>query len=375
MTKVLVIGGGFAGCCAAHLLSEKKGWQVTLVETAPFLGGGVKTFFHGGHPYTYGPRHFLTREERLFNFLNQYVPMRRIEHEQSNFTYVERDGRFYNYPFHVDDIPLMPEKGQICAELAQAKEDVSGAPNFEEYIVGSIGPTLYHKFFNQYSKKMWLIQSNTELDGEYLGWRAWRPKRYTLQTGAKAAWTGAISAFPIKNNGYDDYFEIATRNTTVRLKTTIEAYDIENYRVKIGGNWETYDLIISTSSPETIMNNAFGPLRWIGREFFKIVLPVEQAFPPNVYFLYYAGDEPYTRIVEYKKFYRYQSPSTLICVEIPSHKNKLYPFPGKKDQEIARKYFDAMPAKVFSIGRAGTYRYIDVDDIIAQCLELAEKLK
>ena len=34
-----------------------------------------------------------------------------------------------------------------------------------------------------------------------------------------------------------------------------------------------------------------------------------------------------------------------------------------------------MPANVFSIGRAGSYRYIDIDDCIAQAMEVAEKLK
>ncbi len=42
----------------------------------------------------------------------------------------------------------------------------------------------------------------------------------------------------------------------------------------------------------------------------------------------------------------------------------------KKDQDIAQKYFDAMPENVYSIGRAGTYRYLDVGMIIEQCMEL-----
>ena len=36
MKKALVIGGGFAGCIAAQMLS-KKGHDVTLVERAPFF--------------------------------------------------------------------------------------------------------------------------------------------------------------------------------------------------------------------------------------------------------------------------------------------------------------------------------------------------
>ena len=43
MKKALIIGGGFAGCAAAHQIQLIGGWDVTLVERAPFLGGGVKT--------------------------------------------------------------------------------------------------------------------------------------------------------------------------------------------------------------------------------------------------------------------------------------------------------------------------------------------
>lgn len=366
MTNVLVIGGGFGGCCAAHLLSE-KGWDITLVEKAPFLGGGCKTFVYGGHPYTYGPRHFLTQKEELFDFLNRYVPMRRIpEHEF--LTYIERDSNFYHFPIHKDEIDLMPDREKIYAELGNAV-GAESARNLEEYWLRSVGPTLYSKFIENYSKKMWQIESNTEITDF-----SFSPKGVALKTGPKAAWTGAISAFPLKINGYDDYFDIAARDVNVLLNTTIEGYDVENYRVKIDGKWHTYDIIVSTTSPEIVLNNVFGPLRWIGRDFFKIVLPVEEVFPKNVYFLYYANEEPFTRIVEYKKFYRYESPTTLLGLEIPSFKNKLYPYPVHEDQEIAQKYFDALPDNVFSIGRAGSYRYVDVGMIIEQCMDLTNSL-
>ncbi len=367
MVKALVIGGGMSGCCATHLMTEKKGWDVTLVESAPFLGGGCKTFFYGGHPYTYGPRHFLTQNEKLFNFLNQYVPMRRIpEHEF--LTYVERDPGFYHFPIHRDDVDLMPDRDKIHQEL-EMLSGVENVKNLEEYWIGSVGKTLYSKFIDQYSKKMWAVKSNAEIDTFN-----WSPKGAALKTGPKAAWTEAISAFPIKENGYDDYFEIATQKSKVHLSTRIESFDMENHRVKISGSWSAYDVIVNTISPEIILSNAFGPLRWIGRDFLKVVLPVKEVFPKNVYFLYYANQEPFTRIVEYKKFYRHHSDSTLLGIEIPSFNNQLYPYPIKKEQEHAQKYLDALPKNVFSIGRAGTYRYIDIDDIIQQCMDLVREI-
>ena len=87
------------------------------------------------------------------------------------------------------------------------------------------------------------------------------------------------------------------------LNTNDRQYDIDNHRVKIKGEWSGWDIIVSTISPKIILQYCYGPLRWMGRDFFKLVLPVEEVFPKQIYFLYYANEEPFTRIVEYKKFF------------------------------------------------------------------------
>ena len=66
--KSLIIGGGFAGCAASHVLSLKDNWDITIIEKSSSLGAGVRTHWYGGHPYTFGPRHFLTKNEKVFEF-------------------------------------------------------------------------------------------------------------------------------------------------------------------------------------------------------------------------------------------------------------------------------------------------------------------
>lgn len=367
MARVLIIGGGFAGCIAADMLTG-KGHDVTLVERAPVLGGSCRTFTHGGHPYTLGPRHFLTRREEVFDFLNRKCPMRRYDAGHEFLTYIERDERFYHFPIHRDEVEEMPDREEILAELA-ACPGPEGAKNLEEYWMFSVGPRLYDKFVDGYSRKMWDIPSNTEITDF-----AFTPKGVALKTGSKAAWSDAISGFPFAMNGYDDYFPAATADAKVHLGTEIEDYDLLNHKVKIVGEWHAYDIIVNTISLEVALKNEFGPLRWMGRDFLKLVLPVESVFPPEIYFLYYANDEPFTRIVEYKKFYHYESPTTLLGIEIPSKRNKLYPYPTKKDQAIHQRYMDMLPENVFSIGRNGSYRYLDVGLIIEQCMEVFKDL-
>ncbi len=368
MKTALIIGGGFAGCAAAHQFELLSGWDVTLVETAPFLGGGVKTLYHGGHPYTFGPRHFLTQKQYLFDYLNAIVPMQRCQ-DHEFITYIERDAQFYNFPMHRDDIPRMPDRDKINDELAHLV-GAQHAKNLEEYWIYSVGKTLYEKFVKSYSEKMWLVDDNRKFDDF-----DWSPKGVALKEGPRAAWDAAISAYPIAKNGYDDYFDVATKAAKVLLNTRVERYDLPHKRVFFHGEWRSYDVIVNSASPDLVMGGVYGELPFVGRDFIKLVLPVENAFPENVYFVYYAGDEPYTRLVEYKKFTKYKAPSTFLGIEIPSNSNKLYPYPFKSQIALAQKYFADLPEGVVCIGRAGSYKYIDIDDIIDQAMSMAEQIK
>lgn len=368
MKTALIIGGGFAGCAAAHQLALLGDWEVTLVEASGTLGAGVRTMWYGGHPYTFGPRHFLTQDENLFEYLNRYVPLRRIPEHQF-LSYVESDEEFYNFPIHSDDIEKMPDQEKIKSELS-VLQGVSTAKNLEEYWIKSVGPTLYGKYIENYNKKMWLIDDNKTIDTFN-----WSPKGVALKQGPRAAWDTSISAYPYAANGYDDYFEMATEQATVLLRTRVEKYDIPQKRVSIQGTSMSFEVIINTISPDALFGECYGTLPYVGVDFYPIVLPVENCFPEDVYFLYYPNSEPFKRLVEYKKFTLHKSPTTLIGMEIPSRNGKYYPIPIQSEYAKAQMYFDDMPDGVFSIGRAGSYRYdVDIDDCIYQSMEVSQKL-
>jgi hypothetical protein len=65
---------------------------------------------------------------------------------------------------------------------------------------------------------------------------------------------------------------------------------------------------------------------------------------------------------------------TLIDIEVPSHRNKLYPFPMAAEQALAKKYLDLLPLHVYSSGRMGTNLYFDIGDIFERFFELQEKI-
>ena len=101
-----------------------------------------------------------------------------------------------------------------------------------------------------------------------------------------------------------------------------------------------FDLIVSTIGPDILLKE-FG-LKYIGRKLNLIVFPNEYVFPENVYFLYYANQEPFTRLVEYKNLHIINQ-RLLIGMEIPALNGGFdYPVPFKDQQNLA-KYYEMMP--------------------------------
>tara|TARA_A100001015_G_C15029878_1_gene732602 strand:- start:2231 stop:3421 length:1191 start_codon:yes stop_codon:yes gene_type:complete len=368
--KVLIIGGGPAGCASVHKLHEIGGWDITLVDNANYLGAGVRTHYYGGHPYTFGPRHFLTKNNKIYNYLDSIVPLRDCGDHQF-LSYVEQDNSFYNFPIHMDDVRSMPDAEKILLELENAT-GVEHSKDFEEYWVNSIGPTLYNKIIKNYTEKMWQVDNAKKIDTF-----KWSPKGVQIQDGPRAAFHNTVmSAYPIASDGYNKFFDSIVDKCKVKLNTNIEKFDIQNKSIYIESEKYTYDLIISTISPDILFNNCFGELAYIGRDIHLMVFPSENVFPEHVYFLYYANKEQHTRLVEYKKFTNHKDKNTLIGMEVPSSNGRHYPVPIKEQMLVAKKYHDLMPDGVFSLGRAGSYRYlVDIDDCIEQAFELKRIVK
>jgi UDP-galactopyranose mutase len=367
MKKAVIIGAGFAGCIYGMMLKE-KGWHVTVVEKDGVIGGGVRTFFHGGHPYTFGPRHFLSPFPETYEFIKKYLEMRDLH--KINYTYMERDQRFYTYPIHDDDIDDQPEGKRIRKELSELSDE-SEATNFEEFWKGRVGPTLYEKFVKHYNKKAWMLDSNNELDLGYEG----TVKKIPLETGDRTEFKGWANAYPVALDGYNSFLEGCLEGCDVRLNSTIEAFDVDRKGVRVNGEWVEGDMLISSVSPDILFDNHFGPLRYVGREFHKFVLPIERVFPKDVYFLYYPNaNEQHTRIVEYKTLTGYDSPHTLLGMEVPSMKNRLYPMMIKSEVERAQKYLAMLPDDVYSVGRMGIYKYVDMDDIILDGMKFRDDI-
>jgi len=350
--KATVLGGGFAGTTVAHLLA-KDGWHVELWEK-DHLGGGCRTFFQGGHPFTYGPRLYYGYSDKVFKWVDSIIKIRRFPFEL--LTYVERDARFYSYPIHEDDIPKMPDREEIEAEL-KARDNSTEPANFDEYWIQRVGKRLYDKFVNNYSKKMWMIEDNKVFDIF-----KWSAKDKAIETGTKEAYKGSYIGYPVNLHAYNPYFD-----------AMVEGVEVIHKKYKAGDETQS-DVVVSTIPIDEFQGYKYGELPYVGRDFSVFILPCKQAFPGDVRFCHYAGKEPHTRITEFKKITYYDSPDSLFVLETPSKRNKLYPYLTKANVALTAKYLESLPANVYSIGRLGTYKYTTIENTIAQAGACAAKI-
>jgi UDP-galactopyranose mutase len=284
-------------------------------------------------------------------------------------SYVEKDRKFYSYPIHEDDIKNMKKKEEIYKELS-LKRTLDNPKDFEDYWISRVGRTLYQMFIDQYSKKMWMIKSNKELDTFN-----WSAKDTPIASGSKECYKGSIIGYPYGYDGYNLYFNKMIVRSNLILSEKVSSIDLKNKEIRLSnGVVLKGDVIVSTIPLDELCNYSHGELPFAGRDFIVFVLPCKQVFPDDVRFCHYTQGEPYTRIVEYKKLTYYEAADTLLGLEIPSKNNKLYPYMISKYIDIAKEYTESLPENVFSIGRAGTYKYTTIEQTIAQCFSFYNKI-
>jgi len=90
----------------------------------------------------------------------------------------------------------------------------------------------------------------------------------------------------------------------------------------------------------------------------------------------YPGDEKFSRVSEYKKFYNTKSDKTIIGTETFTWKGeKCYPVFDEKNTKLKEKYLkevDKLKDVIF-VGRLAQYRYLDIDKVVEEALNIFEE--
>lgn len=115
MKKILIIGGGIAGCSAAYLLS-KEGFEVDLKEKEDHLGGHTSESEKDGVRYSlYGPHIFHTSAPEVIHFALETTEWGGY----INSPVALSNGVFYHLPMSYDTIQDGKRNGKTEEQLVE----------------------------------------------------------------------------------------------------------------------------------------------------------------------------------------------------------------------------------------------------------------
>ncbi|PSM47996.1 UDP-galactopyranose mutase [Chroococcidiopsis sp. CCALA 051] len=360
MFDYLIVGAGFAGSVLAERLASQLGKKILIIDTRSHIGGNAYDCFNedGILIHKYGPHIFHTNSRDVFEYLSQFTQWRSYEHR----VLASVDGQLVPIPINLDTVNRLYglsltsfELENFFASVAEPKEYIRTS---EDVVVNKVGRELYEKFFRNYTRKQWDMDPS-ELDKSVTSRVATRTNRDNRY------FTDTYQAMPL--HGFTRMFEkmLSHPNIKVMLNT--------DYR-------EILDVIpfgkmIYTGPIDLFFNYRYGKLPYRSLEFKHetINTPVHQP----VAVVNYPNEHLYTRVTEFKYLTGQEHPKTGIVYEFPrAQGDPYYPVPRPENAELYKKYkalADATP-EVHFVGRLATYKYYNMDQVVAQALMVYKKI-
>lgn len=178
--------------------------------------------------------------------------------------------------------------------------------------------------------------------------------------------TDIFQAMPAR--GYTAMFErmLDHENITVMLETEL---------AEIGR--EGFEGVVYTGPIDEFYGYRFGKLPYRSLRFDHRTLGREQ-FQETATVNYPGEDVPWTRITEYKHLTGQEHAKTSITYEYSSATgDPFYPVPRAENQALYKRYQALALAErgVHFVGRLATYRYYNMDQVVAQALATYRRLK
>jgi UDP-galactopyranose mutase len=239
------------------------------------------------------------------------------------------------------------------AFLQARAEPVDPVRTSEDVVVARVGRDLYETFFRGYTRKQWGLDPS-ELDRSVTA-------RVPVRTNSDDRYfTDNFQAMPA--DGYTALFERLLDHPRITVLTGVDFADVRD-RI-------TFDRLVYTGPIDEYFGHVHGRLPYRSLRFRHETHDMERFQPVGV--VNYPDEAvPYTRITEYKHLTGQAAPATSISYEYPSAEgDPYYPVPRPENQALFKCYeamADALSDVIF-VGRLATYRYYNMDQVVAQAL-------
>jgi UDP-galactopyranose mutase len=360
MFDYLVVGAGFAGAVVSERMARCFGKRVLVVDRRSHIGGNAYDHYNDDSVlvHRYGPHIFHTNSEQVFQYLSQFTSWRSYEHR----VLASVDGKLVPIPINLDTVNLLYGLNLTSEQLelffAARAENRASIRTSEDVVVSKVGRDLYEKLFRNYTRKQW-GKDPSELDAQVtarIPVRTNRDDRY---------FTDRFQVMP--KHGYTRMFENMLDHPNITIALGVDYRDIVN---------ETqFQELIYSGPIDEFFGFRFGELPYRSLRFQHETLNTEYLQPVAV--INYPNDYAYTRVTEFKHLTGQVNRRTSVVYEYPaSEGDPYYPVPTPENGALYKRYAElaSLTKRVHFVGRLGTYRYYNMDQVVAQALTLCKQL-
>jgi UDP-galactopyranose mutase len=355
----LIVGAGYSGSVLAERLARGSGKKVLLVDRRSHIGGNAYDCYDdaGILIHRYGPHIFHTNSKEVFDYLSRFTGWRQYQHK----VLAHVDGQLVPIPINLDTINklygLKLNSFEVEEFFASRAEKVEHVRTSEDVVVAKVGRELYEKFFRGYTRKQWGLDPS-ELDAQVTArvpTRTNRDDRY---------FTDAYQAMP--KNGFTRMFEKMLDHPNIHVLLSTDYRDVRDII--------PHRELIFTGPVDEFFDYQFGKLPYRCLQFKHETLNQAQFQPVAV--VNYPNDNAFTRITEFKHLTGQEHQKTSVVYEYScAEGDPYYPIPRHENAEIYRQYQTlAEQSGVHFAGRLATYKYYNMDQVVAQALTLYARL-
>lgn len=360
MFDYLIVGAGFAGSILAERLASRSNQKVLIVDKRNHIAGNAFDYYNeaGILIHKYGPHIFHTNSKEVFNHLSDFTEWRQYEHR----VLASVDGQLVPIPINLNTINTLYGLNLSTAEvedfLASKAEHIEQVRTSEDVVISAVGRELYEKFFRGYTRKQWGLDPS-ELDASVTArvpTRTNRDDRY---------FTDTYQAMPL--NGYTKMFEKMLSHPHIHILLNTDYKDIlEEIPFK---------KMIYTGPVDEFFDYKYGKLPYRSLEFKFETLEMEKFQETGT--VNYPNEQSYTRITDFKYLTGQVHPRCTVVYEFPQAEgDPYYPIPRPENAELYKKYqaLASEQENTYFVGRLATYKYYNMDQVVAQALTLYKKL-
>ena len=360
MFDYLIVGAGFAGSVLAERLASKAGKKVLIIDQRSHIGGNAYDYYNkeGILIHKYGPHIFHTNSRDVFDYLGQFTPWRPYEHR----VLASVDGQLVPIPINQNTINQLYGLN-LCSQQVEEffnskAENIPRVKTSEDVVVSKVGRELYEKFFRGYTRKMWDLDPS-ELDSSVTA-------RVPTRTNKDDRYfTDTYQAMPLY--GYTRMFQNMLSHPNIKIMLNTDYKEIIDVI--------PYKHMIYTGPVDAYFNYCYGKLPYRSIEF-KFETVDSEFFQPTGT-VNYPNEQAYTRITDFKYLTGQKHHKTSIVYEYPKAEgDPYYPVPRPENAELYKKYQQLANAmtNTYFVGRLATYKYYNMDQVVAQSLTLFKKL-